>query len=94
MFEKIYFSKTKELSLPSFYPSSSFRSTHPVIVFETGYFLLRNQELEEKGLGFYSSDAEYGETFMPTDEILNKFSNLTFTSRKIYDSRMVTILAR
>ncbi len=94
MFEKIYFSKTKELSLPSYYPSSSFRSTHPVIVFETGYFLLRNQELEEKGLGFYSSDAEYGETFMPTDEILNKFSNLTFTSRKIYDSRKVTILAR
>src|SRR5665647_1402465 len=94
MFEKRYFSETKALDLPSYYSTSSFRSTDPVITYETGFFIIRNQQLEETGLDFYSSDAEYGDTYKPTPDILYKFSNLTFTSRKIYDNQKVTILAR
>jgi len=92
VFEKRFFSGTTALDLPSFYTTSQFQSTDPFI-YETGYFLLRNQELEKNGLGFYSKDAEYGETYLPTQDILVKFSDLTYTSQKIYDSRKVTILA-
>jgi hypothetical protein len=92
MFEKRFFSQTMALNLPSYYSTSAFLSTDP-FVYETGFFILRNQELEENGLGFFSRTAEYGETFKPTPDVLNKFSNLTFTSQKIYDSQKVTILA-
>ena len=92
MFEKGFFSETKALNLPSYYTTSAFQSTDP-IVFETGFFVLRNQELEENGLGFFSRNAEYGETYLPTQDTLFKFSNLTFRSRKIYDNQKVTILA-
>jgi hypothetical protein len=92
VFEKRFFSGTTALDLPYFYTTSQLHSTDPFI-YETGYFLLRNQELEKNGLGFYSKDAEYGETYLPTQDILVKFSDLTYTSQKIYDSRKVTILA-
>ena len=52
MFEKRFFSETKALNLPSYYSTSSFQSTDPFITYETGFFILRNQELEENGLGF------------------------------------------
>ena len=94
MFEKRYFSETTALNLPSYSSTSSFQSTDPIIVYETDFVILRNQELEENGLGFYSRYAEYGDTYKPTQDILFKFSNLTFTSGKIYDNQKVTILAR
>jgi hypothetical protein len=94
MFEKRYFSETTALNLPSYSSTSSFQSTDPIIIYETDFFILRNQELEENGLGFYSRYAEYGDTYKPTQDILFKFSNLTFTSGKIYDNQKVTILAR
>ena len=92
MFEQGFFSETTALDLPSYYTTSQFQSADP-IVFETGFFVLRNQELEENGLGFYSKDAEYGETYLPTQDILDKFSTLTYTSQKIYDNQKVSILA-
>jgi len=92
MFEQGFFSETTALNLPSYYTTSTFQSTDPFI-FETGFFVLRNQELEDNGLGFYSRNAEYGETYMPTQDTLFKFSNLTFRSQKIYDNQKVTILA-
>jgi hypothetical protein len=92
MFEKWFFSETATLNLPSYYPTSTFQSTDP-ITFDTGYLILRNQELEENGLGFYSGNAEYGETYLPTPEVLAKFSNLTYRNQKIYDSQKVTVLA-
>ena len=92
MFEKRYFSETKALNLPSYYTTAGFYTSDP-LTFETGYFVLRNQEFEQSGLGFFSRDAEYGETLLPTPEIMEKFSNLTYRSQKIFDNRKVTILA-
>jgi hypothetical protein len=93
MFEKWFFSETTALNLPSYYATSTLQSTDPM-TFETGYFILRNQELEENGLGFYSGNAEYGETYLPTPEVLAKFSTLTSRYQKIYDNQKVTVLAR
>jgi hypothetical protein len=92
MFEKWFFSETTMLNLPSYSSTSTFQSTDPII-FDTGYFILRNQELEENGLGFYSGNAEYGQTYLPTPEVLAKFSNLTYRYQKIYDNQKVTVLA-
>ena len=90
MFDQRFFSETSALNLPSYYTSSAFQSTDP-FSFETGFFVLRNQELEENGLGFNSGN-EYGQTYMPTDDNLVKFAELSYTSRKIYDSKKVSIL--
>jgi hypothetical protein len=92
MFEQRYFSGTAPLHLPSYYTTSAFQAMDP-LYFETGFFVLRNQELEDNGLGFFSKDAEYGETLLPTPVIMAKFSNLMTRSQKIYDNRKVIILA-
>jgi len=93
-----FFSQTKALNLPSYNRSSYFELTD-VLSLRKGFFILRNQELERSGLNFQSRYTDltanwYGMKFEPTNEILLKFSNLTFTSQKIYDSRKVTILSR
>jgi hypothetical protein len=92
MFEQPFFSKTKTLNIPSYYGYGSLYSNDPYS-FRDGYFILRNQELKEKGLRFESMSIDYGETFEPTQETLLKFSNLTFASQKIYDNQMVSILS-
>jgi hypothetical protein len=92
MFEQPFFSKTKALNLPSFYASSSLETTDK-FSFNDGFFILRNQELEEKGLGFFSMSADYGDLFEPTQDNLEKFSQMTFTSQKIYDNQKVSILS-
>jgi hypothetical protein len=92
MFEQPFFSKTKTLNLPSYYSYGSLDSTDP-FTFRYGYFILRNQELEEKGLGFESASIDYGESFEPTQDILLKFSKMTFASQKIYDNQKVSILS-
>jgi hypothetical protein len=93
IFEQRFFSETTALNLPSYYTTSTFYSADP-FTFETGFFIFRNQEFEDNGLGFYSRDAEYGEMIMPTPEKnIEKFSNLTYRSHKIYDNQKVTILS-
>jgi hypothetical protein len=93
-----YFSETKTLNLPSYQTTPSFE-LKDAFTFYKGFFVLRNQELESNGLLFQSAsghmigDAYYYVTFEPTEDILGKFANLTFTSQKIYDNRMVSILA-
>jgi len=99
VFEKIYFSETKSLNLPSYMASSQlyFHETEAgspdTFAFEDGYFILRNQELEEHNLGFESKSIDYGNFFKPTPEILSNFTDMTDLSQKIYDNRKVTILA-
>ncbi|MCX6329102.1 MAG: hypothetical protein NTZ85_06245 [Bacteroidia bacterium] len=85
MFEQPFFSKTKALNLPSFYAASSLETTD-IFSFNDGLFILRNQELEGKGLFFVTRSADYGDLFEPTKDILEKFSHMTYTSQKIYDN--------
>jgi phosphate/sulfate permease len=92
MFEQPFFSETKALDLPSYYTTGSLETTD-VFTFNDGIFILRNRELEEKGLGFSSMSVDYAELFEPTPEILLKFSKMTFASNKIYDNQKVSILS-
>jgi len=92
MFETPFFSKTKALNLSSYYTTSSLESTD-FFSFNDGFFLLRNQGLEEKGLIFYTSNAEYGDFFDPSPDTLEKFYQMTDHSQKIYDNRKVSILS-
>ena len=99
MFERKYFSETTALNLPSFNPTSLLYFTEAqagspdTFAFEEGYFLLRNQELEENQLAFESKSLDYASIFKPTPDILSNFSDMTYLSQKIYDNRKVTILA-
>jgi len=96
MFDQKFFSETEALNLPSFI--STF-SLEPADTYKfNGFFVLRNQELEKNGLQFQSrhanaTDSWYGVMFEPTQDTLFKFSNMTFSSQKIYDNHMVSILA-
>ena len=92
MFEQPFFSKTKALNLPSYSTTSSFESTD-FMSFNDGFFILRNQGLEEKGLIFYAGNTEYGDFFDPLPETLEKFYQMTDHSQKIYDNRNVSILS-
>jgi hypothetical protein len=93
MFEQPFFNKTKTLNLPSYYGYSSLSSIDPY-EFRDGYFILRNQELERKGLGFESNNNyDYAEFLEPRQDIFEKFSNMTFASNKIYDNQKVSILS-
>lgn len=93
-----FFSETKALDLPS-YNSSSYFELEDVLTLKRGFFILRNQELERSGLYFQSRNINltadwYGVKFEPSKDVLSKFSNLTFTSQKIYDNRKVSILSK
>ena len=92
MFEQPFFSKTKALNLPSYYASGTLESTDS-FTFNDGFFVLRNQGLEEKGLIFYSGSWDYGDFYEPTQENLEKFSQMTFSSQKIYDNQKVSIVS-
>ena len=92
MFEQPFFSKTKALDLPSYYTTGSLETTD-IFTFNDGIFILRNRELEEKGLGFNSMSVDYAELFEPTQDTLLKFSKMTFASHKIYDNQKVSILS-
>jgi len=96
MFEKEFFSETKALNLPSYYTGYAFYSGDKFSL-NTPFFILRNQELERAGLEFLSRNVNlnadwYGETYKPTEDTLLKFSELTYTSQKIYDNQKVSIL--
>jgi hypothetical protein len=91
IFEQPFFSETKALALPSYYTYSTLASTDS-FTFRDGFFILRNQILKEKGLEFESS-VDYFEPFEPTPSILNKFSQMTSASQKIYDNQKVSILS-
>jgi hypothetical protein len=99
MFERRYFSETTALNLPSYNPTSLLyfteaQATSPdTFAFEEGYFVLRNQELEENQLAFESKSLDYASIFKPTPDILSNFSDMTYLSQKIYDNRKVTILS-
>jgi hypothetical protein len=92
MFEQPFFSKTKALNLPSYYASGTLESTDS-FTFNDGFFVLRNQGLEEKGLIFYSRSWDYGDFYEPTQENREKFSQMTFSSQKIYDNQKVSIVS-
>ncbi|MCX6335525.1 MAG: hypothetical protein NT092_14705, partial [Bacteroidia bacterium] len=92
MFEQQFFSETKALNLSSYNASSSLDSTDS-LSFNDGFFILRNQELEEKGLSFDSWVADFGNFLEPTHDILQKFSQMTYESQKIYDNHKVSILS-
>ena len=97
IFEKDFFSETKALNLPS-YDATNVFGLKDRFTFEKGFFILRNQELERNGLPFKSTNnnlkADWLDvTFEPTQDILLKFSDLTYTSQKIYDNHEVSILA-
>jgi len=90
IFERRFFSKTKALDLPSYYGYGSLYSIDP-FTFRDGFFILRNQELKETGLQFESSN--YLDLFEPTPDVLEKFSQMTFSSQKIYDNQKVSVLS-
>jgi len=90
IFDHHFFSETKALDLPSYYSYGSLTSTDP-FTFRDGFFLLRNQELKDTGLEFESSN--YLDQFEPTPDILEKFSQMTFSSQKIYDNQKVSVLS-
>jgi len=92
MFETRFFSETTALGLPSFESSDSIDVTD-TIAFNHGFFLLRNQELENNGLTFNSISIDIGKTFEPKQEVFLTFSKMMDTSQKIYDNQKVSILA-
>jgi len=97
MFENEFFSETMALDLPSFHASYNIQSTTP-FKFNKGVFILRNQELERYNLNFKTRTNESTQdwhfiTFASTQDNLLKFSDLTYSSQKIYDNRKVSILA-
>jgi hypothetical protein len=96
IFDKDFFSETKTLNLPS-YDATSVFELKDVFTFNTEFFVLRNQELERYGLPFKSTNNNLNAswldiTFEPTQDILLKFADLTYTSQKIYDNHEVSIL--
>jgi len=90
IFERPFFSKTRALDLPSYYGYGSF-SSGDQFAFRDGFFILRNQELHDRGLQFESSN--YLDLYEPTTDVLDKFSQMTFHSQKIYDSEKVSVLS-
>jgi len=98
MFEKEFFSKTKALNLPSFNTTSRLESNEDTLTFDTGFFILRNQELGKNGLYYMTKNIDltkdwYGKNFEPSQDNLLKFSDMTYSSQKIYENRRVTILS-
>jgi len=97
MFEKDFFSKTMDLDLPFYRTSYNIAST-PLFKFNKGFFILRNQELERYELNFMTRTNESTQDwhfikFDSTQDNLLKFSNVTYSSQKIYDNRKVSIIA-
>jgi hypothetical protein len=92
MFEKYFFSETKTLNLPWYKSSSTFNSSD-TFTFGKGFFILRQQELNQHGLRFESTSMDYAETLEPAQENLIKFSDMITSSPKIYDNQKVCILA-
>ena len=92
MFENNFFSETRSLNLP-YFTQGTFMDNTNAFAFTEGLFILRTQELKENGLVFPSNNIDYGEILSPSREILSKFSDLDFTSQKIYDNQNVVILA-
>jgi hypothetical protein len=99
MFERRYFSETTALNLPSYNSSSRlyFAESTPAspdsFAFEDGFFILRNQELEEHQLAFESRGLDYSELLKPTPGVLLNFSDMSDRTKKIYDNRKVSIFA-
>ncbi len=99
MFERRYFSETTALNLPSYNPSSRlyFAEGTPespaAFAFEDGFFILRNQELEEHQPAFEPRGLDYADTLKPTPGVLANFSDMSYISKKIYDNQKVTILS-
>ncbi len=60
---------------------------------KTGFFILRNQELEEHQLAFESRGLDYADILKPTPGVLSNFSDMSSVSKKIYDNRKVSIFA-
>src|SRR5665647_2831641 len=82
MFERRFFSETTSLNLPSYNPSSRlyFAEGTPVspdaFAFETGFFILRDQELKENQLAFESRGLDYADILKPTPGVLSNFSDM------------------
>ena len=91
MFEKKFFSETKSLGLPSYFTTFRLRA-EDTFTYGDGYFILREEELKQGGLGFESASLDYAETFLPTPDNLGKFSAMSDASQKLYDNRKVSIL--
>jgi len=90
MFEQPFFSQTKALGLPSYHNAWHTIYTTEPYTFD-GFFILRNQELENNGLAFeLNSGTNF---FMPTETTFLEFSDMTYAAQKIYDNRKVSILA-
>lgn len=91
-----FFSETTALNLPS-YDATSVLMLNDNITFLRGFFVLRNQELKRNGLLFQTDSTDLTAsnymTLEPTQDILLKFDDLTYTSKKIYDNHGVSILA-